>query len=72
MGPFVIIVTASDDEEFETQVVAPPMGFNRKEQAVRYIEENFANRKEPYLGCQFEIVAMRTLASFIQFCSWED
>lgn len=73
-GPFVIVVTVPDtpDDEAFPVVVAPPAGFSRIEQAEEYIESNFATRKEPYLGCHFEIVPFRSLGSFVKFCSWED
>ena len=71
-GPFVIIVSIPGDEDFGRMVVGPPHGFSDKDQALRYIEDNFATRKEPYLGCHFEVTVLRSLASFIKFCSWED
>lgn len=70
-GPFVIVVSVPDDEDFPI-VVSPPGGFEKAQDALDYIEINFSKRKEPYLGCDFTIAPMRTPFSFIQFCSWED
>lgn len=72
-GPFAIIVddpTKRDDAY--PFVVAPEGGFADKATARAYIEENFANREEKYLGLQFMITVLRTPGAFNQYCSLED
>jgi hypothetical protein len=77
-GPWMIIVepenSANEDKEKEIYpfVIAPPEGFASKKDAIKYVEDNFANRKTPYLNLTFTIVAWRSPSEFIAFCSWED
>ena len=73
-GPYVIVVTdkAKPDDDAFPMVVAPKGGFSSTTDAVRYIQDEFANRATPYLGLTFHIAPLRSLQSFSHFCSWED
>jgi len=73
-GPFCLVVTDTkhtDDGEYP-MVVAPEGGFQTKEEALRYVEQHFAHRKEPYLGLAFKVRQMTSTPDFIRYCSWED
>lgn len=73
-GPFVIVVTDPSnptDRAFPT-VISPKGGYKTKEEALAYIETNFAHRKVPYLGMHFSVAQLDDESSFMRFCSWED
>ena len=70
-GPFVLVVEQSEDGSFPA-VVAPPGGFSSQQDAEDYVNTNFKNRAEPYLGLVFRIVPLWSPATLNQFCSWED
>jgi hypothetical protein len=72
-GPFVIVVTdpTKPDDLSYPMVIAPDGGFADKEAAQGYIDD-FARRKEPYLGLHVAIAQLSSLSSFIKFCSWEE
>lgn len=73
LGPFVIVITdpSNPEDDAYPMVVSPSGGYPTKEAALAYIEF-FAQRKEPYLGLHFRVVALDTEESFAGFCSWED
>ena len=74
-GPYTIYVENTidlDPKDWDYQAVAPEGGWPDVAAALAYIEDNYANRKEPYLGLKFHVVPMRTPGSFNQYCSWED
>lgn len=73
-GPFLIVVTDPNNplDECYPIVVAPEGGYKTKEEAILYIERNFAHRKVPYLALKFTVAPIRSEDSFGVFCSWED
>ena len=73
-GPYMIVVTdpQNPNDEAYPAVVAPEGGYETKEAAVEYIQQNYLNRKTPYLGLHFNVAPFRTETSFGHFCSWED
>jgi hypothetical protein len=73
-GPFAVVVTNPVDPKDEAYpiVVCPKGGFETTGEAVKYIEKNYANRKEPYLGLTFAVAPLWSQNNFNGFCSWED
>jgi len=73
-GPFAIVVTnpLQPKDDAYPLIVCPEGGFQTADEALLYIEKNYANRKEPYLGLTFSVSPMWSQNNFDGFCSWED
>jgi hypothetical protein len=73
-GPFAIVVTNPSNPQDNAYpiVVCPEGGFKTTGEAVLYIQKDYANRKEPYLGLTFAVAPMWLQNTFDGFCSWED
>ena len=70
-GPCVLVIEQPEDGSFPA-VVSPPGGFPSQQEAEDYVNANFKDREEPYLGLVFRIVPLWNQATFNRFCSWED